>query len=1302
MNYQNDEDNDDFSQNLSSQEFKELAQNSNNINKSQSKVKSSIIYSMEQSNDEEPKRNIMSPNNPFSNRFDIDEKKDFSNINTENENLISQNEHEIMNLNEYESNKPVSLPLLSYLDTMKNNKENEIENSKVISNNANEDDFNNVNNLIFNKNNNFNTNTEIKDMKDNKRSSFSFSYNDIKNTNDDKNYYMNEINKENGDNQKFYNNEIDKNKDNGDVDINNKNNKINYNSNLKTYYNETKSDKNYDNDKIGKKDIIQNDENMNKNDEILKKRNIDIVNKILNDENQHYLDNEINNNYQAFLNEKLNSFQKELNANEEKNYENNVNKNEEDPYKLYSMNGNRKNLNIKNENTNAENYSFKKEIEEDKISCKNEKNGNSEAKTDRQKKYYYYSYDNRYKTTNFIQNSQKENNHVKGELNEKNNLDEENIPSENNYMKESKGNKKELMESEANINNRVDKKNLANNNTMIPTKENKVLNNINSIIENYKNYRSNNVKSDDENLNTIENKKDERNKENKSSNIDSNYFNKTTLIQKYTEREMNYNNERMEVVDTHSKYFKSKQNEQNPVALNKNIDNIKQNEYLNDDLINYNEEKNLYKENKALEKNPYNINKIASKNYKEGGNYPKFNDSISMNTLESVTIKKIDEDEERRTFELEQETKRLKDLEQEKYQLIVEEKEVRQKILEEIERQEMQAKEEKKKRMKLRYAESMKKKKEDEERLRQIKMKQELHLKEINELRQKKKMEEQKLLLLLEGKLNKQEIRNYRLSIQNEDIQNNEQENKTPFNIARDSNLNGDKFNENEKNRNEYEYINRDHNKYYSLSKNMTMNDNMNINNDSLFVEKQNNYKNKKMLNKSAVKSYPLLDNYFNNNEIDSNNLNENNNDLKKNMNKIQNHYSSKENMITISTINTIKSKSNQITINTTKTNEKDVNMNDYITFSPSLIPKKNTLSLNQEENADNNIITTELDQLISFSPVIKAKKPIINDYLNSNESNENNINSINEEDRDNSLYEKKSKKSIKRSGPKKTESNIKNKYYDKKNLKEKLINYQEKQDLNLNKDNDASEGNSFNELNQIKEITSKVKNDIDKKIEIINNENVDYSNREKSNISSDKILPKAKSSSKLNPFMKYQSSNYLSNRNTTKYLNGKKEIKTKVENTVNYTKFYNENNKEILSSRNNKYLNENEIRPPKQKSFMEDFGLPKEIRENQKSYTTANTSDYKSLNNKSYGNIGKTNRDKISDAFNFQEKIEKIEKIDDNRGYKTGSHRTYYKEYINIPDKNICTDMNENLGSEQNNSKLRLYYNEIYGENKK
>ena len=69
---------------------------------------------------------------------------------------------------------------------------------------------------------------------------------------------------------------------------------------------------------------------------------MDIVNKILNDENHHY------------------------DAKEENDYENDVSKKEEDPYKLYDMNGNRKNQNIKKANTNIESYSFKKEVEEDK------------------------------------------------------------------------------------------------------------------------------------------------------------------------------------------------------------------------------------------------------------------------------------------------------------------------------------------------------------------------------------------------------------------------------------------------------------------------------------------------------------------------------------------------------------------------------------------------------------------------------------------------------------------------------------------------------------------------------------------------------------------------------------------------------------------------------------------------------------------------------------------------------------------------------------------------------------------------
>ena len=92
-------------------------------------------------------------------------------------------------------------------------------------------------------------------------------------------------------------------------------------------------------------------------------------------------------------------------------------------------------------------------------------------------------------------------------------------------------------------------------------------------------------------------------------------------------------------------------------------------------------------------------------------NSPKLGDSLNMNTLESVTLKKIDEEEEKRTMELEKEAQKLNELEKEKIKLIEEEKEIRKKIMEEIKRQEEIEKEEKKKRMKLKYVESMRKRK---------------------------------------------------------------------------------------------------------------------------------------------------------------------------------------------------------------------------------------------------------------------------------------------------------------------------------------------------------------------------------------------------------------------------------------------------------------------------------------------------------------------------------------------------------------------------------------------------------------
>ena len=175
--------------------------------------------------------------------------------------------------------------------------------------------------------------------------------------------------------------------------------------------------------------------------------------------------------------------------------------------------------------------------------------------------------------------------------------------------------------------------------------------------------------------------------------------------------------------------------------------------------------------------------------------------------------------------------------------------------MEEIKRQEEKEKEEKIKRMKIKYIESMRKRKEDEEKLRQIKLKQEMELKAINELKNKKKLQEEKLLMLMEGKLNKQEIKNYRKSIENEDIQENNISNKykLPFDLATDVNnnksesqrgINNIKDEFYEKNY-KYNYINQNED-------NLNEND---INNQINFVEKENNYRinNKKSSNQSIT-----------------------------------------------------------------------------------------------------------------------------------------------------------------------------------------------------------------------------------------------------------------------------------------------------------------------------------------------------------------------------------------------------------------------------------------------------------------
>ena len=173
MNYQNDDDG-DLSQNASSEEFKELAENNN---KSQSKVKSPIIY------DEDQKKNGYNENNNIDNRIDSEEKKEYFNlkISTENDNFIPENEHEINDLNEYEPNNPSQMLYSGKIDT---NKESAIENSKILINSN--DEYNSQMKSLQSQNNDMDTKQDRKENEDKNYSSINFYNSKIV----DKNYLL--------------------------------------------------------------------------------------------------------------------------------------------------------------------------------------------------------------------------------------------------------------------------------------------------------------------------------------------------------------------------------------------------------------------------------------------------------------------------------------------------------------------------------------------------------------------------------------------------------------------------------------------------------------------------------------------------------------------------------------------------------------------------------------------------------------------------------------------------------------------------------------------------------------------------------------------------------------------------------------------------------------------------------------------------------------------------------------------------------------------------------------------------------
>ena len=659
--------------------------------------------------------------------------------------------------------------------------------------------------------------------------------------------------------------------------------------------------------------------------------------------------------------------------------------------------------------------------------------------------------------------------------NEINSNGKENI-NKNDYYKYKNFSKKDIMNYYFNLDNTIENKNYVDTIKM----DNQYR--VNNKLENNNNKINNNDNTSKQNQDIIINYESKFNKNRNISNtID---INNNNIIQK---EKINNNYEQLS----------------NKININNN------NEIINSD---YNNQDNIRNDNIIINNKGYNISKDIEK-----GNII-FENMKTINTLESVNIRRMDEEEEDRKIIIENEYKKLSLLEQEKMELIKEEKLVRQKIAEEIEKQEKE--EEKKKERMIKYMEKMKKKEEDMQKLKDIKLKQEQELKEIYELKNKKKLEEEKLFLIIKGKLklNNQELNNYSRNFQYDDnINNKKDENK----IIKENNYNINTI-PNEINNNED--IMSEYKQNIIQTKSKTISDNNDINNG--------------------------LNSFYYNKSID---LKIDYNNIKEELNKKE----TQKNLLSNPIINHKKENSK----------EKEISQKDYTSFSPSISSLKNIISNISIKSQKNNFSIYENikpsvdDQIIRFSDLYnednnnKNKNYMMDKYLS---ENDNKI--ISEKNIMNNFYDKKRKKNMKKKIAEKKLNYKTNIYNDKKIFQKLMDNYDN--NIPSNKEN-----KDLNEVNKIKEIAFKTKNQIDKTLDTINN--LKRNIKSTINNNTERIFHKKTSTLQENPYLKY----------------GKKRLKNKKENNKVITNKQNLN----LNSRNiNEYLSDNFGKMKYQKSYKE------------------------------------------------------------------------------------------------------------------
>ena len=1129
----------------------QLSERFNSLTENNTKIKSNEIlfhnFSKDQESEKRNSNGNKEINDNMNNKNNLEDIKEYSNISLTNEDKKLEDKKENINyINDYEENNIQETPKKLYLNE---NKE------KVIENDINK----NFKELENNENNN-NINVEYKF-----------------------NYEIKDISRENK------------------YDLNKKENKTQYYSfyekkrkdNYKSKNNTNNDDNDDNNIKKNKEHNIEANNNENSNDESNENNNNDIITyEIDYDNNENKLENniEINNN-NSYINNKINYIKEEENdKKEKKEIEKNIEKEEKKLTSIYRNNEEEKGM-IK---VNRIQYSNKNESEKQRNEKEKEiniyqtkKNPNNEIALEDDEiidrnNYYYFNYDYSANIRNYYPKKTGQTDYST-EPYSKNKIHKD---SKNSEIKEFKEIKSNTIESNNDLLEQKDFKQdkfYINNNKNNDNFDINIKNDENSDSYNYKNYKA---KKYINNINNVE--------------ILNKHENKNILSKKNNEEENK---------DINLNDFKEKEAEDNNNIFN----NVKYNDIHNDYknyLNNFNEEiLNKFENKNIIEESD---NNLRTKNYIESNNnnYNNISDSLITNTLESITLKKMDEEEEKITMEIQQETKKLSELEKEKKKLILEEQERRQKILEEIERQEKREKEEKKRLMKKKYKESLRKKKEDEERLKLIKIEQEKQLKEINELKYKKQLDEQKIQLLAEGKLNKQERKIYRNSIRNEKNKSNVNLNKLPFEIVKDKNKNS--------------FIIKDYN-YWDSNENQKY---KNYNNEL----RKNNFKSKIISNNSTgFKSYKNLINYNN----------------KYNLNKEKRIHDDK------------------------MTIDKLEKFNEYISFSPTNKHKNNHFSMSPTNNLEkNDKLQTELHQIIPFSRLHNNERNI-NENIKGKNNNENN---------DNYLYFYDEKENTKNSYYKKMK-NYKNINLHKNidnpldiNINDKKIKFISEKN-NIQKDIIIKESSiqniSFTEMKdsrQIKGIASKISKEMGKKMELINRNK--YNNQQ------------TKSFQKLNNYLKYNNNLYLDDYN----INNNKDIKikdTKVnKKTINP---YNELNNNIIKKE--------EKNVPKQKSFVEDFSLPSNIKK--ECLIELNKIDKEKNSKQENGDIqlniegvgGKNDKYLNLQTFeNLNKKIKKEKKVNilkkdrldknkENINYNLGNQKSNYQEFISGTDRNNYND---------------------------